>query len=471
MVAASRVDERAWTGARSAWRAPRRRWTDGAIVVVWLTSLIVVALWVRGGGLQGLARGGGAGLTSLGRITGLVSANLLLYQVLLMARLPLFERGFGHDALTRAHRVTGFWSFWLFVAHVVTITAGYGATARTGVLAQTWQFATSYRGVLLAWVGTLMIVAAVVVPSFARIRHRVRYESWHLYHLYAYAGVFAALPHQLWTGADFVANPWARAYWWGLWGLAAASVLVWRIGVPLWRSARLGLRVEAVRREGARGVSVRMRGRGIERLHARAGQFFVWRFLGEPGWSAGHPFSLSAPPTPTRLQITARVVGDGTARLTRLRAGDRVLIEGPYGVMTGEERRGERLLMAGAGAGVAPLVALLQELPYARGGATLLVRDSSPSDVLLRREIADLAERRGVRVVGLYGHRARGGSPWLTDRERGVSGTRFLLRLQRDWSRWDAYVCGPPRWMDALLADLRRVGVPERAIHSERFAL
>lgn len=468
MIATSSVDDRVRVGAR---RAPRAWWTSSAITVVWLTSLAVAALWVRGGGLQALARGQGAALTSLGRLTGLASANLLLYQVLLMSRTPLFERGFGHDALTRAHRVTGFWAFWLFVAHVAAITAGYAASAHAGILAQTWQFATSYRGVLLAWVATLMLVAAVVVPSLARVRHRARYESWHLYHLYAYAGVFAALPHQLWTGADFVASPWARAYWWGLWGIAAASVVVWRIWVPLWRSARHGLRVEAVRREGARGVSVRLGGRDLARLHARAGQFFVWRFLGEPGWSAGHPFSLSAPPTDTRLQITARVVGDGTRRLTRLRAGDRVLVEGPYGVMTGEERQGRRLLMAGAGAGVAPLVALLRELRYSPGEATLLVRDSSAADMLLREDIARLVERRGVRAVELLGHRSRGGCPWLAERQRGISGTRFLLRLANDWSECDAYVCGPPRWMDAVVADLGRVGVAPGRIHSERFAL
>ena len=107
--------------------------------MIWLTSLFVAALWVAGGGLQATIGGGAEALISAGRLTGLVSANLLLYQVLLMARVPLFERAFGHDALTRAHRLTGFWSFWLFLAHVVLTVAGYAAGALIGFFDQLAQ--------------------------------------------------------------------------------------------------------------------------------------------------------------------------------------------------------------------------------------------------------------------------------------------------------------------------------------------
>src|SRR5665647_918433 len=73
----------------AAVRAPRlpRWWRDAFGVFVWGSMLVVVALWVFGGGVQGLAAVG-TGLTSLGRLTGLVASDLLLIQVLLMARIP-----------------------------------------------------------------------------------------------------------------------------------------------------------------------------------------------------------------------------------------------------------------------------------------------------------------------------------------------------------------------------------------------
>ena len=204
-------------------RASAQAWNLAATAVIWLTSLYVVALWVSGGGLQAIAAGSAETLTTLGRITGLVSANLLLYQVLLMARVPLFERGFGRDGITRMHRLVGFWSFWLLIAHIVLITAGYSITAGLNPFVQLWEFIVDYPGMLLATASTVLLIL-VVVTAMQRARRRLRYESWHLLHLYGYLGVGLALPHQLWTGADFLSSPAATAYWWTLWAAVAASV-------------------------------------------------------------------------------------------------------------------------------------------------------------------------------------------------------------------------------------------------------
>ena len=45
-------------------------WRDAAGAFTWLTMLVVVALWVRNGGIQEMATAGG-GVTSLGRLLGL----------------------------------------------------------------------------------------------------------------------------------------------------------------------------------------------------------------------------------------------------------------------------------------------------------------------------------------------------------------------------------------------------------------
>lgn len=68
-------------------------WRVVATTVIWLTSLFVVALWVAGGGVTAIVGLNAETVTTLGRLAGLVSANLLLYQVLLIARVPVFERG------------------------------------------------------------------------------------------------------------------------------------------------------------------------------------------------------------------------------------------------------------------------------------------------------------------------------------------------------------------------------------------
>src|SRR5256885_15793369 len=81
-----------------------RWWPDALGSAAIFSLLVVVALWVGNGNVQALARGW-AGVTSLGRLTGLVSADLLLIQVLLMARIPWIERTYGQDRLARWHQI------------------------------------------------------------------------------------------------------------------------------------------------------------------------------------------------------------------------------------------------------------------------------------------------------------------------------------------------------------------------------
>jgi predicted ferric reductase len=444
-----------------------RWWPDAAGAAGSLTLLVVAALWVHNGGVQAMAVGGWGAVAAAGRLTGLLAADLMLLQVLLMARIPLVERAFGQDRLARWHRWTGFASFDLLLAHVVLITLGYAGPLHVNVLRELWDLVTAYPGMLLAAAAFALLVL-VVVTSLRAARRRLRYESWHLLHLYAYLGVGLALPHQLWTGEDFIGSPVARAYWWTLYAVVAGAVLVFRIGLPLWRSLRHGLVVAEVVPEGPALTSVYLRGRRLTELPARAGQFFLWRFLDGPGWSRAHPYSLSGPPGYDVLRITVKDLGDDSARVARLRPGTRVLVEGPYGRLTAESYGGGPVTMLACGIGVTPLLSLLWELPYRFGEATVVYRARTAGDLVFGDELDRLAARRGVRVVPLVGPRAAATS-WLP-RGYGLDDVAALRAVAPDIARHDLYVCGPDGWTDAVRSAALAAGAPADRVHTERFA-
>ncbi|ADJ45472.1 ferric reductase-like transmembrane domain-containing protein [Amycolatopsis mediterranei] len=454
------------TARRVAPPAVRAWWRDAAGLTAWLSLLFVVALWVSGHGLQDLTTDF---FTSTGRLTGLLSADLLLLQLLLMARIPWVERSYGQDELARRHRITGFTSISLLAAHLVLITLGYAAADRSGVLAEAWNLVTTYPGMLLAAAGTAALVM-VAVTSVRAARRRLRYESWHLLHLYAYLGTGLALPHQLWTGADFTASPVATVFWWTAYAAAAGAVLVFRVGRPVWLNFRHRLVVEQVVPEGRGVVSVYLRGRDLDRLPVAAGQFFVWRFRSGPGWTRGKPFSLSAAPDGHRLRITAKDLGPGSRRLATLRPGTPALFEGPYGRLTGTVLKGHKVALFASGIGITPLRALLDELPYHPGEAVLFQRAGRPADLLFRREIEDLAARRGIRLHYLLGRRSRDRTSWLPAGYAPVPDEQVLRHLVPDIADHDVYVCGPDAWTAAVLDSARRAGVPADRIHAERFA-
>ncbi|GAB3887650.1 ferric reductase-like transmembrane domain-containing protein [Kibdelosporangium lantanae] len=445
----------------------RAWWRDVSGLFAWLTVLFVVALWVSGQGLQELTSPAGF-LTSTGRLTGLLSAALLLLQVLLMARIPWVERSYGQDELARRHRLVGFTSFHLMAAHILLVSLGYAATDRSGLVAEIWDLVTTYPGMLLATAGTAALVM-VVVTSIRAARRRLRYESWHLLHLYAYLGVGLALPHQLWTGADFTSTPVATVFWWTIYAAAAGAVLVFRVGLPLWRNAYHRIVVARVVPEGGDAVSVYLTGRHLDRLPVVAGQFFVWRFVHGAGWTRGNPFSLSAAPDRGHLRITAKNLGEASRRLATLPVGTRVLFEGPYGRLTEAVRSGHKVAMFAAGIGITPLRALLEDMAYRPGDAVLLYRARTAEQLLFRHELDALAARRGVRVVYLLGRRSRDPGSWLPANYAAVPDETVLYHLVPDIAEHDVYVCGPDDWTGAVVHSARRVGVPAHSIHTERF--
>jgi predicted ferric reductase len=465
------ADGRTTTLARARTAVGRRDRRDLVVRLLatstlWLSLLLVTYWWEVDGGVLDLG-GWVSGLTSVGRLSGLVASVMLLAQVVLMARVPRLEAAYGQDRLAQLHRIVGFTSFNLMVAHLVTITWGYAAGELSRTPATLWDLVLHYPGMLLATGGTVALVM-VVVTSIKAARRRLRYESWHLLHLYAYLGVGLALPHQLWTGQQFLSSPGRTFFWWTAWAVAAGSVLVWRLGLPVWRNARHRLRVTSVVRETDDIVSVYLTGRRLDRLKAEAGQFFTWRFLGRQGWSRANPYSLSAAPDGRSLRITVQGVGDGSDAAFRLRTGTRALFEGPFGRLGERARTRSRVALIGAGVGITPLRALAEGLDVAPRDCVVLHRWTT--EPLFNGEFAVLERDRGLQVLDLPGHRRHDGS-WLPDGvDERVDDTTALRYWVPDIAERDVYVCGPERWTELVRASLTDAGLSEDRLHLETFS-
>jgi predicted ferric reductase len=416
---------------------------------------ITIGLAVTGESAGSLSAPGGIAI-ALGRLSGLLAAYAMVVVVLLVARVPPLERAIGQDRLVAWHRKLGPWPLYLLLAHAVLITVGYARQASDGVLHQFGQLLLTYSGVLAATVGSLFLFAAGIT-SYRLARRRMAYETWWSVHLYTYLALFLSFSHQIDTGASFVGHPVARFWWAALWLGTLSVVLAARVGLPVWRSLRHQVRVVDTRPEGPGVVSVVLRGRKLDQLPVAGGQFFQWRFLRRGLWWQAHPYSLSAAPSGDLLRITVKDLGDHSRGLAHLTPGTRVAIEGPYGAFTADTATRDRLLLVGAGVGTAPILALLQELPEDADVAVIL-RASTPAELVLRDEVAHEVRRRRGRLVELIGSRAH------------VRVDADALRdTVPDVHRREVYLCGPDALSHQLASELKRAGVPEPHIHFESF--
>jgi predicted ferric reductase len=447
---ALRTPTSAWApGLVRRWGAGATRFALASLALVNVAA--IVALWLHGGGVtdvHGLAEA----LTSAGRLTALLGGYLALGALLLLARIPFLERVVGFGRLTRWHRHTAVSCLALVLAHVALTTAGLTLSDRVSVLREADRLISQYPGVITATAGVVLLVV-VAVSSAAVLRRLLRYESWYFVHLYAYLAIALAYSHQIATGKDFVGAPAARAYWLGLYLGALVLLVLFRLVQPLGFAARHRLRVDRVVQEGPEVVSIEITGRRIDRLKARPGQFFLWRFLTPARWFQAHPFSLSAAPDGRRLRITVGAAGDFSAELGTLAKGTRVLAEGPFGVFTPEARRRVGVALIADGTGITAVRALLETMS---GDVELIYRPRDPDAILFREEVEELATARGAGV-----HYVDRGEPGFSP--------ELLVRLVPDIAQRDAFVCGSRAMVRAVRASLRELGVSHRQMFSEEF--
>ncbi|WP_433825492.1 ferredoxin reductase family protein [Actinoplanes sp. CA-015351] len=394
-----------------------------------------------------------------GRLLGLNLAFVMALQLLLVARLPILDRGIGMDKLTHWHRWTGFAIFWLAVLHPAFVILGFARYDRVSFL----RTAVSLSRQLPVLLGVIAVALIVLVVAFSvrAARRRLSYEAWHAVHLLLYVVVVLGVVHQVYEGTAFTVNVWTQVYWWGLWAFALGSLITGRLIVPLIRNARHRLTVAAVVRESRDVVSVHVTGRSLERLNASAGQFFLWRFPSHQSWWQVNPFSLSAAPNGRSLRLTAKAMGTTSAGLRSLPIGSRVYAEGPYGAFTLAQRTCPGILLVAAGIGVTPIRALLED-PAIGSDVVVLYRVRSAADAVLIGELRNLARVRGARLRLITGRTGGRNQPF---RPEG------LASLVPDVAARDVYVCGPAALTRTVVASLRALKVPSRQIHAELFRL
>ncbi|MDD2325974.1 MAG: ferredoxin reductase family protein [Alphaproteobacteria bacterium] len=415
-------------------------------------------LWYSHSGRLSLTDGAGA-LKALGRLSGLIAAQLILVQILLIGRVRWIEASFGLDRLSRLHHKIGISLTLALIIHPFFLTLGYAQSAETGVWQQLMLFLNGWEDVWRAGIA-FIIFAVIVAFSVPPLVTRLKYETWYYLHLGVYVAGLLAFGHQLAVGGD-LQNPTAVIYWYSLYAFALGNFFLFRWILPLYRFSRHRFRVEKVVVETEDVYSVYITGRDLERFRFQPGQFAIFRFLDRKlGWQA-HPFSFSAAPNGKWLRISVKKSGDFTSQLNQIAAGTPVIIDGPLGVFTAAASASPKRLFIAGGIGITPIRAQLEGLGP-QSDSVLFYATRLASSVALNEEIDRLMGGRQILVTS---H-----DPDWTG-ERGHIDAEKIKRLVPDFLERDAFLCGPPPMMTTVRQSLISLGLPKQRIHFEQFSL
>ena len=442
----------------------RARRADLLVIALWASGAAAAALFLASGGAEQFTSPT-AVVTSLGIVAGLIGTDFILVMLVLAARIPQIDRTIGHDRAIAVHRSLGKPALYLLLGHGVLLLIGYGMSQGYNPIAEIGPM-LALPDMPFAFIGMGLMIA-VVVTSLVAVRRKFSYEGWHLVHLLSYFAVAFALPHQLSIGGVLSEGTVQRIYWIALYVVAFGAILTFRFIEPVVSSIRHRITVAGVTTIAPGVTSIHFSGRNLRDLGAEGGQFFIWRFWTGKTWWHSHPISLSAVPTGSTARITVRDLGAGSARISTVRPGTKVSIEGPYGLFSDSARTSPKLAIIAAGIGVTPIRALLEHAQFSPGDATVLLRASSQEETYLWDEIRELAEARGAACYVMVGHRSKTGPSWMPDIDarRGVT----LQTVFPDLAQSDLYLCGPTAWLDSVEAEARATGIPAHQIHAERF--
>ncbi|GAA1445941.1 ferredoxin reductase family protein [Leifsonia poae] len=397
--------------------------------------------------------------TTLGELAGLVGAYLVCAQLLLIARVPWFERAVGLDKLVAWHRSLGATVVFLVLAHIAFMVLGAEILDKSLPWTEFIVMLQDYPDMLTALIGTILFLL-VGLTSARLLRRALSYEVWYWIHLTAYVGIFLTFFHQLSGGAHFVSNPLNRALWLLLYLGTAAAIITWRFVLPTLDAWRYRMRVEGVVHETADTASVWFRGKNLERLGVRAGNFLNFRFLTWGHLLTAHPYSVSFVPRDGLMRITVGGLGDHSRLLRNIRPGTRVFAEGPFGHFTADRASRQRILLVAGGAGVGPIRALAEELQARGAQPVVLYRAHSDAHLAL---LGELQAMPAVAVVPVVGRRSDlGYDPLSAD---------VLRTFIPDLHNWEVFVCGPEGMADTVEDSLRQLHVPKRFVHREELSM
>jgi propane monooxygenase reductase subunit len=169
------------------------------------------------------------------------------------------------------------------------------------------------------------------------------------------------------------------------------------------------------------------------------------------------------------LEFVIKVYPDGLFSHfldTRLAAGDRLELSGPFGVFTLREGE-EDLVFIGGGAGIAPILSLLRSMAERgiRRKATFFYGARTRRDLCFTDELRAIAGKLpDFSYIPALSHEA----PAEWDGETGLI-TDVVKRLAAGLPGAHAYVCGPPPMVEAAVPLLQTLGVAEKRIYFDKF--
>ncbi len=370
-----------------------------------------------------------------------------------------WDRFFGLDRIIKFQRQFSLWTALFVLLHPV-----FFMLSRQNFLAYAvpdFSVPPLALGIVAFYVFALVMLASLL---YKRISHL----AWQYIHVVTYLLLALSLIHAWQWGSD-------SGSWWlqSIYLVSLAAVICGAVYRAQYKIRQLfggKFFVKSLRRETADTFTLTI---GQEKpLKFRAGQFCFLR-LPKDSLHARHPFTIASAPTEPDLRFTIKSAGRFTDSAGKLRKGEKVLIDGPFGRFYLRDGKKPLVFIAG-GVGMTPFMSMLRERISAgnqqNGKITLLYGSRTFDDIIFKQELDEIKAPWLTKIYLLDQTGKRPPTAKLPkDCLPGYIDEKIIRRFVPDPAAALFYICGPEALKNSVKKILRQLKVPRSAIFVEDF--
>ncbi|WP_372906548.1 ferric reductase-like transmembrane domain-containing protein [Rhodohalobacter sp.] len=425
--------------------------SDSGNLIFWGVALIAIPLWLLSFPETTIRHNVNPFLVYISQITALTGFSLFALTFVLSARWRWLEDYFGGlDKMYHLHHTMARTALVLLLVHPILLAIRFIPAETDKVF---WYLLPLHRkfeidlGSWALWGLILLMLFTIVI--------KLPYDKWKITH--KFMGVFFILGilHIFFLDLSVSANPALTIY---IAALSLTGVAAWVYKSILfdWVIEKPRYRVENADRLNDQVIEITMTPEN-EKVGFIPGQYFFFSFRDSNLSGESHPFTVCDETDKGQIKIMVKVLGDYTKQLYRnLKPGAVAMLEGPYGRF--DYRKGKRKqLWIGGGVGIAPFLSWAHDLkqqgfPHYIIDLYYCVKTESEAIHLhLFKEIESEMKDFHVHLI--------------REDVEGLLSVNDINQIEEK----EIFICGPKTMRESLVPQLKKSGVPNKAIHYEDF--
>lgn len=390
--------------------------------------------------------------TSLGQIAGLLGMAFFALTLILAARSKILDKFFyGLPDVYDVHQRLGQVSFILLLLHPLFLVVkflGFSLQVAAIFLLPHGFDAVSYG--IYALVGMIVLIALTIYV-------KLKYPTWKISHKFMVLVFVVALMHVLLIESDISNDIFIRYYIFTL-SIIALTLSFYQAFLSMFLNRNYEYVVKQVNQLNSGLFEVKLEPKN-KKIEFKTGQFVFVKFFSKALSRETHPFSISSGPENKNLEIVVKSLGDYTSKINNLKAGDKAVIEGPFGKFSFKNMENKNQIWLAGGVGITPFISMARDLGDSDYKVDLYYCTKNKEEAVLTDELLKIAEsNKNFRLIA-----------WCSD-EKGFVNAKAILEISKNILEKDILMCGPTGFMKSLEKQFLQTGVKNKNIYFEDFS-